>query len=121
MAPQFDKPLRDLLRAAGCVAADYGCRLIRPTRLIRFQRRPLVSRQGIVDGQQACLAVIENQAIRDGHFGAHRVAAEDHPRIKNRELAEGSVKLTTFDGQVFPALRTRRLEPGSNLLPEMIG
>jgi hypothetical protein len=28
MAPQFDKPLRDLLRAAGCVAADYGCRLI---------------------------------------------------------------------------------------------
>jgi hypothetical protein len=80
-----------------------------------------MSWQGIVDGQQACLAVIEDQTIRRGHFGAHRVAAEDHPRIKNREPAEGPVQLTTLDSQVFPASRTRQLEPGSNLLPEMIG
>jgi hypothetical protein len=80
-----------------------------------------MSWQGIVDRQQARVAVIENQTIRRCHFGAHRVAAEDHPWIKNRELAEGPVKLTTLDGQVFSALRTRQLEPGSNLLPEMIG
>jgi hypothetical protein len=81
----------------------------------------LVSQQGIVDRQQACLAVIEDQAIRPRHFGAHRVATENHPWIENRELASGPVKLATLDGQVFPALRARQLEAGSNLLPEMIG
>jgi hypothetical protein len=80
-----------------------------------------MSWQGIVDGQQAWLAVIEDQTIRRCHFGAHRVAAEDHPWIENRELADGPVKLATLDGQVFPTLRTRQLEPRSNLLPEMIG
>ena len=75
----------------------------------------------IVDRQQACLAVIEDQAICRRHFGAHRVAAEDHPWIENRELADGPVKLATFDGQVFPALRTRQLQPGPDFLPEMIG
>ena len=80
-----------------------------------------MSWQGIVDCQQAGLAVIEDQAIRGCHFRAHRVAAEDHPWIENRKLADGPVKLATLDGQVFPALRTRQLEPGSNLLPEMIG
>ena len=79
-----------------------------------------MSRQGIVDGQQACLAVIENQAIRHGHFGAHRVAAEDHPWIKHGKLAEGAVKLAALDGQVLPALRARQFEPGPDLLPEMI-
>ena len=73
-----------------------------------------------MDRQQACLAVIENQTIRRGHFGPHRVAAEDHPWIKNLELADGPVQLATLDGQVFPALRARQLEAGSNLLPEMI-
>jgi hypothetical protein len=80
-----------------------------------------MSRQCIMDRQQARAAVVEDQPIRHCHFGAHRVAAEDHPWIKNRELAQGSVKLTTFDGQVLSALRTRQLEPGSNLLPEKIG
>ena len=70
-----------------------------------------MSRQRIVDRQQACLAVIEDQVIRRGHFRAHRVAAEDHPWIENRELADGPVKLATFDGQVFPALRARQLQP----------
>ena len=73
-----------------------------------------------MDRQQACLAVIENQTIRRCHFCAHRVAAEDHPWIKNRELADGPVKLATLDGQVLPALRVRQVEPGSNLLAEMI-
>jgi hypothetical protein len=80
-----------------------------------------MSWQGIVDGQQACLAVIEDQTVRQGHFGAHRVAAEDHPWIENGELADGPVKLATFDGEVFPALRARQLEPGPDLLPELIG
>ena len=80
-----------------------------------------MSWQGIVDCQQACLAVIEDQTIRQGHFGAHRVAAEDHPWIENRKLADGPVKLATLDGQVLPTLRVRQFEPGSNLLPEMIG
>ena len=79
-----------------------------------------MSRQGIVDGQQACAAVIEDQAIRHCHFGAHRVAAEDHPGIEHRKFADGPVKLTTFDGQVLPALRARQFEPGPDLLPEMI-
>jgi hypothetical protein len=79
-----------------------------------------MSRQGIVDRQQACVAVIENQTIRQGHFGAHRVAAEDHPWIENGKLTDGPVKLTTLDNQVFPALHTRQLEPRSNLLLEMI-
>jgi hypothetical protein len=57
-----------------------------------------MSRQRIIDRQQACLAVIENQAIRLCHFGAHRVTAEDHPWIKNRELADGTVELSTLDG-----------------------
>jgi len=74
-----------------------------------------------VDRQQACLAVIEDQTIRRSHFGPHRVAAEDHPWIKNRELADGPVKLGTLDGQVLSALRARQLEPGPDLLPEMIG
>jgi hypothetical protein len=56
-----------------------------------------MSRQCIVDRQQACLAVIENQAIRLCHFGAHRVTAEDHPWIKNRELTDGPVELSTLD------------------------
>ena len=73
-----------------------------------------------MDRQQACLAVIEDQTIRRCHFGAHRVAAEDHPWIENRELADGPVKLATLDGQVLPALRVRQFEPGSKLLPEMI-
>ena len=76
--------------------------------------------QGIVDRQQACLAVIENQTILRCHFGAHRVATEDHPWIENRKLADGPVKLATLDGQVLPTLRARQVEPGSNLLPEMI-
>jgi hypothetical protein len=80
-----------------------------------------MSWQGIVDCQQACLAIIEDQTISGCHFGAHRIAAEDHPWSKNRKLADGPVKLTTLDGQVFPALRTRQLESGSNLLPEVIG
>jgi hypothetical protein len=80
-----------------------------------------MSRQGIVDRQQACLAVIKDQAIRRRHFGAHRITTENHPWIENRELANGPVKLATLDGQVFPASRARQLEPGSNLLPEMIG
>jgi hypothetical protein len=79
-----------------------------------------MSWQSIVDRQQACLAVIENQTIRQGHFGAHRVAAEDHPWIENRELADGPVKLAALDGQVLLAFRARQFEPGSNLLPEMI-
>ncbi len=79
-----------------------------------------MSRQHIMDGQQACLAVIENQMIRHRHFGAHGVAAEDHPRIENGKLADGPVKLVALDGQVLPALRAGRFEPGSNLLPEMI-
>jgi hypothetical protein len=73
-----------------------------------------------VDRQQACIAVIENQPIRNCHFGAHRVAAKDHPWIKDWKLADGPVELTTFDGQVLPALRTRQFEPGPDLLPEMI-
>ncbi len=73
-----------------------------------------------MDRQQACLAVVEDQAIRLCHFGAHRVAAEDHPWIKDRKLADGPVKLTTLDGQVLPALRARQFEPGPDLLPEMI-
>jgi hypothetical protein len=73
-----------------------------------------------VDGQQACLAVIENQAIRHCHFGAHRVAAEDHPWIKDGKLAEGPVKFPTLDGQILPALRARQFEPGPDLLPETI-
>ena len=78
-----------------------------------------MSRQFIVDRQQACLAVIENQAIRLYHFGAHRVT-EDHPWIKNRELADGTVELSTLDGQVLLTLCARQLEPGLNLLPETI-
>jgi hypothetical protein len=50
-----------------------------------------------VDRQQACLAVIENHTIRLCHFGAHSVAAEDHPWIKNRELTDGPVELSTLD------------------------
>ncbi len=73
-----------------------------------------------MDRQQACLAVVEDQAIRLCHFGAHRVTAEDHPWIKDRKLADGPVKLTTLDGQVLPALRARQFEPGPDLLPEMI-
>jgi hypothetical protein len=70
--------------------------------------------------QQACLAVIENQAIRQRHFRAHGIAAEDHPLIENGELAHGPVKLATFDGQVLLASRARQSEPGSNFLPEVI-
>ena len=73
-----------------------------------------------MDRQQAGLVVIENQTIRLRHFGAHRVAAEDHPWIKNRELADGPVELSTLDGQVLPALCARQFEPGFNLLPELI-
>jgi hypothetical protein len=80
-----------------------------------------MSWQGIVDCQQARLAVIENQTIRQDHLGAHGVAAEDHPWIENRKLADGPVKFATLDGQVLPALRVRQFEPGSKLLPEMIG
>ena len=80
-----------------------------------------MSWQCIVDRQQACLAVIENQTIRLCHFGAHRVAAEDHPWIENRKLADGPIKLAALNGQVFSALRARQLEPGPDLLPEMIG
>jgi len=80
-----------------------------------------MSWQGIVDCQQACLAVIEDQAIRGCHFRAHRVAAEDHPWIENGKLADGPVKLATLNGQVLPALRVRQFESGSKLLPEMIG
>jgi hypothetical protein len=54
-----------------------------------------MSRQGIVDRQQACLAVIEDQAIRRRHFGAHRVATESS-WIENREHANGPVKLATL-------------------------
>ena len=79
-----------------------------------------MSRQCIVDRQQACLAVIENQAICLFHFGSHRVTAEDHPWIKNRELADGTVELSTLDGQVLLTLCARQLEPGLNLLPETI-
>ena len=80
-----------------------------------------MSWQGVVDRQQACLAVIEDQAIRGCHFRAHRVAAENHPGIENRKLADGPVKLATLDGQVFAALRVRQFEPGPDLLPEVIG
>lgn len=79
-----------------------------------------MSRQCVVDRQQACLAVIEDQAVRDCHFGAHRVAAEDHPWIENGELADGPVKLATLDGQVLPPFGARRVEPGPDLLPEVI-
>jgi hypothetical protein len=72
-----------------------------------------------VNGEQACLAVVENQAIRQGHFRAC-IAAEDHPWIENGELAHGPVKLATFDGQVLLASRARQFEPGSNFLPEVI-
>ncbi|WP_354223931.1 hypothetical protein [Bradyrhizobium sp. F1.4.3] len=58
--------------------------------------------------------------IRQGHFRAHRIAAEDHPWTEKGELAHGPIKLATFDGQVLLALRARQFEPGSNLLPEMI-
>ena len=80
-----------------------------------------MSWQGIVDCQQAGLAVIEDQAIRGCHFRAHRVAAEDHPWIENRKLADGPVKLAALDGQVLPALGVGQFEPGPDLLPEMIG
>jgi hypothetical protein len=73
-----------------------------------------------VNGQQACVPVIENQMIGQGHFGAHGIAAEDHQSIQKGQLAHGPVKLATFDSQVLPALRARQFEPGSNLLPEMI-
>jgi hypothetical protein len=73
-----------------------------------------------VNGEQACVAVIENQMIGQGHFRAHRITAEDHPSIENGQLAHGPVKLATLDSQVLPALRARQFEPGSNLLPEMI-
>ncbi|UFW74282.1 hypothetical protein [Bradyrhizobium sp. WU425] len=73
-----------------------------------------------MNGQQAFVPVIENQMIGQGHFRAHRVAAEDHPSIERGQLAHGAVKLATFDGQVLPALRIRQFEPGSNLLPETI-
>jgi len=56
-----------------------------------------------MDLQQAGLVLIENQMIRLCHFGTHRIAAEDHPRVKNGELADGPVQLSTFDGQVLPA------------------
>jgi hypothetical protein len=80
-----------------------------------------MSWQGIVDCQQAGLAVIEDQAIRGCHFRAHRVAAEDHPWIENRKLADGPVKLATLDGQVLLTLGVGQFEPGPDLLPEMIG
>jgi hypothetical protein len=73
-----------------------------------------------MDGEQACLAVIEDQTIRHCHFGAHRVTAEDHPWIKNREFADGPVKLSALNGYVLPTLRARHFKSGSNLLPKMI-
>lgn len=73
-----------------------------------------------MDRQQACLAVIENQTIRLCHFGAHRVAAEDHPWSKNGELTDGPVELSTLDSQVLPTLCARQFEPGLNLLPELV-
>jgi hypothetical protein len=88
--------------------------------LIRSWRRTFNSWQQIVDLQQAGPVLVENQTIRLCHFGAHRVAAEDHPWIKDRELADGPVELSTFNGQVLPALRARQFEPGLNLLPELI-
>jgi hypothetical protein len=66
--------------------------------LIWYWSRTLISWQCIMDRQQACLAVIENQTIRLCHFGAHRVAAEDHPWIKDRELTDGPVEFSTLDG-----------------------
>jgi hypothetical protein len=73
-----------------------------------------------VDCQQAWVAVIENQAIRHDHFGTHRVAAEDHPSIKDGKVAEGPVKVPTLDSQILPALRARQLKAGSDLLPKVI-
>jgi hypothetical protein len=58
--------------------------------------------------------------IRHCHFGAHGVATEDHPWIKNRELADRPIKLVALDGQVMPTLRARQFKAGSNLMPEMI-
>jgi hypothetical protein len=58
--------------------------------------------------------------IGQGHFRAHRVAAEDHPSIERGQLAHGPVKLATLDGHVLKALRIRQFEPGSNLLPETV-
>jgi hypothetical protein len=49
--------------------------------------RPFKPRQCTVNGQQACAAFIENQAICQGHFRAHRIIAEDHPWIEKGELA----------------------------------
>jgi hypothetical protein len=73
-----------------------------------------------VNGQQAFVPVIENQMIGQGHFRAHRVAAEDHPWSKNGELTDGPVELSTLDSQVLPTLCARQFEPGLNLLPELI-
>jgi hypothetical protein len=79
-----------------------------------------MSWQCVVDGEQACVAIIENQTIRHCHFGAHSVAAEDHPWIKDRKLADGPVELFTFDGQVLPALRASNFETVSKLAPKLI-
>jgi hypothetical protein len=72
-----------------------------------------MSWQCIVDRQQACPAVIENQTIRRGHFALQKI-------IKNRELADGLVKLSTLHEQVLPALPRSPIRTGSNLLPETI-
>jgi hypothetical protein len=83
-----------------------------------FRQRSSISWQCIPDRQQTCLAVIENQAIRLRHFGAHGVTAEDHPWIKNGELGNGSVKLSTLNAEVSPAFCAREFEPGLDLLPK---
>jgi hypothetical protein len=73
-----------------------------------------------MDRQQARAAVVDDQAIRHRHFGAHRITAEDHPWIENGKLAEGPVKLARLNGQILSPLRVRQFEPGPDLLPKMI-
>jgi hypothetical protein len=39
---------------------------------------------------------------------------------QKREVADRPVQLATLDGQLFPALRARQLEPGADLLPKVV-
>ena len=89
-------------------------------RLISCKWHAFVPQNVVADCQKASFAIIKDQTIRPGHFGSHRVAAEDHPWIKNGKFADRPVQLATLDGQLFPALRARQLEPGADLLPKVV-
>jgi hypothetical protein len=82
------------------------------------QRLGCLSWQFVFHFQQCLFYVVENDLVRNCHFGTHRITAEDHSPVGNRQVADRPVKFSTLDRQILTTLLARQFQPRSNLLLE---